>query len=201
MEIEINGAAADRLNVTGLLTLTGSTLDLKVLPGGVTQASYVLANYGSRSGTPATVLGLPFGYALDFQASQLRLVRTASLFAIWAHDEGLAGGDALAAADPDDDGIGNSLEFLLRGDPEAADLSILPTGEKSGANFVFTFTRDKAAQAELGAVIEHATDLASPVWTAATAGMIQVADHGDTETVTVTIPGASPRRFVRLRTP
>lgn len=201
LEIEINGAAADRLNVTGLLTLTGSTLDLKVLPGGVTQPSYILATYGSRSGTPATVLGLPFGYALDFQANQLLLVRTATRFAIWAHGEGLVGDEALASADPDGDGIGNALEFLLRGDPESAELSILPTGQKSGVDFVFTFTRDKAAQAETGAIIEHTPDLASPFWTAATAGMIQLADHGDTETVTVTIPASVSKLFVRLRVP
>ena len=147
------------------------------------------------------MLGLPFGYALDFQANQLLLVRTATLFSIWAHDEGLAGGDALPGGDPDGDGIGNALEFLLRGDPEAADLSILPTGQRSGANFVFTFTRDKSAQAETGAIIEHASDPASPSWTAATAGMIQLADYGDTETVTVTIPATAPRLFVRLQVP
>jgi beta-glucanase (GH16 family) len=201
LEMEINGAAADRLNVTGLLTLSGSTLDLKVLAGGVTQPSYVLANYGSRSGSPATVLGLPFGYSLDFQATQLRLVRNSSLFAIWAHGEGLGGNASLATADPDQDGMENALEFLLRGDPETADLSILPAGEKSGGNFIFTFTRDKAAQAETGAIIEHAPDPASPTWTGATAGMIQLADHGDTETVTVTIPASTDRLFVRLRVP
>jgi predicted chitinase len=44
-------------------------------------------------------------------------------------------------------------------------------------------------------------DLSSPAWTAATAGMIQLADHGDTETVTVTIPASTDRWFVRLRVP
>ncbi len=201
LEIEVNGAAADRLNVAGTLTLTGSTLDLKIPAGGATQPSYVLATYGSRSGSPATVLGLPFGYSLDFQANQLLLVRTSSLFAIWAHGEGLAGGDAAATADPDKDGIENELEFLLRGDPESADRSILPEGGKSGANFVFTFTRDKAAQAETGAIIEHAADPGAAVWTPAAPGTIQLADHGATETVTVTLPATSPRLFVRLRVP
>jgi beta-glucanase (GH16 family) len=200
-EVEIDGAAADRLDVAGMLTLGGSTLDLKVLAGGVTEPSHVLATYGSRSGSPAAVIGMPFGYALDFQANQLLLVRTATRFAIWAQDEGLAGPAALASADPDGDGVENALEFLLRGDPEAADLAILPAGAKSGANFIFTFTRDKAAQAELGSVIEYSSDLASPTWLAATAGMIERADHGETETITVTIPASTARLFVRLRTP
>lgn len=85
LEIEINGATADRLNVAGSLTLTGSTLDLKVLAGGVTQSAYVLATFASRNGAPSTVRGLPFGYALDYRANELRLVRTSSLFAIWAN--------------------------------------------------------------------------------------------------------------------
>jgi beta-glucanase (GH16 family) len=200
-EIEIDGAAADRLEVAGALTLNGSTLEFKVLAGGVTQPSYVLATYGSRSGTPSAVTGLPFGYELDFQANQLLLVRTSTLFAIWAHGEGLSGDDALPASDPDQDGIGNALEFLLLGDPESADPSILPEGKKSAGNFIFTFTRDKAAQADTGAVIEYSADLASPLWTAAVPGMIELEDHGDTETVTVTLPAMTPRIFVRLRVP
>ena len=201
LEIEINGATADRLNVAGALTLTGSTLDLKVLAGGVTQSAYVLATFASRNGAPSTVRGLPFGYALDYRANELRLVRTSSLYAIWANGQGLSGADAQASADPDNDGLENVLEFLLRGHPTVANAAIMPKGERSGANFVFSFSRDKAAQGEIAAIIEHAPDLAAVVWTPALPGMVQVLDRGDWESVTVVIPASAPRLFVRLRVP
>lgn len=82
-----------------------------------------------------------------------------------------------------------------------ANAAIMPKGERSGANFVFSFSRDKAAQGEIAAIIEHAPDPTAVVWTPALPGMVQVLDRGDWESVTVVIPASAPRLFVRLRVP
>lgn len=200
-EIEADGQSADRLDVAGALTLTGSVLDLKMATTGPLLSSYVLATYDSLVGRPASVSGIPYGYQLDYQAQQLLLVRSASHYAIWAQRLGLAEDHASPHADPDQDGIVNALEFLLRGDPASANATILPVAEKSGSQFTFTFTRDKNAQSETNAVIEQSEDLTTPNWTAVAAAFIQVTDGGDRETVRITLPATRPKLFLRIRVP
>ena len=47
-----------------------------------------------------------------------------------------------ATADPDNDGIENLVEYVLKnGDPDASSTGILPTLDASGANLVFTYLR------------------------------------------------------------
>jgi len=47
-----------------------------------------------------------------------------------------------ATADPDNDGIENLVEYVLKnGDPSASTTGILPTADASGANFVFSYLR------------------------------------------------------------
>ncbi len=200
-EMEVEEQSADRLDVEGTLTLTGSTLDLKTSNTGPLLSSYVLATYGSLVGRPTSVTGIPSGYELDYQSHQLQLVRSASHFALWAERLGLAENHASLHADPDQDGIVNALEFLLGGDPESSNAAILPVIEKSGPHFVFTFTRNKNAQSETNAVIEQSEDPSSPTWTPVSAESIHVTDQGEQENVRVTLPTARPKLFLRLRVP
>ncbi|MEO7100887.1 MAG: family 16 glycosylhydrolase [Luteolibacter sp.] len=201
-ETEIDGATADRLNVTGTLTLTGSTLDFNVLPGGTTQALYIIGSYGTLTGTP-TLTDLPFGYVLNYNYNsqkQIALVRTATPFAIWANNFALTGNDALATADPDFDGIANSIEYLLGMTPNSPGTTGLPVAQKNGNNLLFTFTRNKAAALEFSSTIETSTSLTGSDWSAVAAENISVQDNGQTETVTATIPvNNAPALFARLK--
>ena len=59
--------SSDKLGVAGALTLGGgSTLSLTDLNVAADDAAYVLASYGTLSGTFGTVTGLPTGYTLNY---------------------------------------------------------------------------------------------------------------------------------------
>ena len=75
LAIQIDGSSADRLNVTGNLDLTQCTLDLNVLSGGLTQLQYIIASYGSLTGSQfSAVTGMPSGYQLSFDTTNKRIL-------------------------------------------------------------------------------------------------------------------------------
>ncbi len=125
-------------------------------------------------------------------------------FRFWLDFTGLQGADRLATADPDKDGIPNSLEFVLGGKPSgsgAADRTILPQLSLDETRAIFVFRRADVAAA-IGPFVQYG-DLAS--WTTATHGVngvqITVEDDGfetGVDRVTVRIPRATGRLFVRL---
>jgi beta-glucanase (GH16 family) len=201
IEMQLHDDRSDRLLVGGVLTLTGSTLDIQSSNQSLTHDNYSLASYGSLIGMPSTVTGIPYGYSLEYGQNELRLVRSASRFAIWAHQKELVDHQSHPDADPDQDGIANVLEFLLRGEPQSTDATILPQMAKSANNFVFTFQRDKLAQAETGAIVEQSGSLIHDSWIPVASAAIQSIDHGDYERVTVTLPANHQKLFLRIRTP
>ena len=85
-QIDGTGAGtADKLAVTGALTLGGaSTLNLSSLTS-PDDAVYVLASYGTLSGTFGTVTGLPAGYTLSYNylGNQIALLGTAAPTALY----------------------------------------------------------------------------------------------------------------------
>ena len=113
------------------------------------------------------------------------------------------------ASDPDADGVANSLEFLLGGNPTTTDPAILPvvaevTSGGATTGWTFGYARSVAALDQFTDTIETSTDLAT--WTAAVAGVdgvtIDVTPQGeDVEWVEATFPAAAglPRWFARLR--
>ncbi len=113
--------------------------------------------------------------------------------------------DREPGADPDSDGQNNLMEFVLNGNPAAADTNIAPTLDASGANFVFSFSRrDDSESPETTLVFQHSTDLTT--WTdvaigAATSGSVNVVENGSAaDNVTVTInKGSNTRFFGRLK--
>ena len=120
---EISGATADKLVIGGALDITGATLDITELsaPG---VPVFIIASYGSLTGTFATVLHLPSGYTVDYTylgGNQIALVQTATPYSAWASSFGLDPFTTGApAADPDGDGQSNLLEFALGGSPTSA---------------------------------------------------------------------------------
>lgn len=124
---ELSGASADRLNVTGNMNVTSATLDLRAIGAGATAPVYIIAAYGTLTGTFATVTGLPAGYSLDYayndgsSIDNIALVRPLNSFETWAQARGLTlGANDGPLDDPDGDGRPNLIEFARDGDPLSA---------------------------------------------------------------------------------
>jgi hypothetical protein len=121
--------------------------------------------------------------------------------------------DRGTAADPDNDGIGNLMEFVLNGNPSSSNTAILPALSAPGANFVFSFTRRADSASEVSQVFEYSTNLVdwitnTPVTipnTPGTSGVVTVGASTGTapnqvQAVTVTIPkGTNTKLFGRLK--
>lgn len=160
---EINGAAADRVNVTGNLDVTGATIAFSEIAA-PTEPEYIIATYtGTLSGTVPATTGLPAGYALDIATpGQIKLV-SAEGYDAWATLKGLDGSNNDPAFDADKDGTSNLMEFYLDGNPLANDPSILPASTLNGTYLTLSFKRRDDAEAEMTVeLVQYGTDLA--VW-------------------------------------
>ena len=130
-------------------------------------------------------------------------------FAAWIAGFGLTGANAAASFDYDRDGIPNGVEYLQDSSPLTPNAGG-PVSSRSGANFVFTFTRSIARKtADTTTTIELSTNLGSwPVvyqvgadTATSTAGVtVTPGSVAGTEDVKLTVPiSGAVRRFARLR--
>lgn len=133
-------------------------------------------------------------------------IAPATGYTLWVANPsfGLSIGDQDPAADPDNDGIENLVEYILDGDPSIPDPSKLPTVDASGANFVFSFTRRVESAADTTQVFEYGSDLTG--WTplnitTPTAPEVTLGTpSAGLQTVTITIPkGTNTSLFGRLK--
>lgn len=110
-------------------------------------------------------------------------------------------GDRLPSADPDGDGLANSIEFVTGSDPSQATPGMVLSCSVDATNVVFAFMRSKVAQeAGFTSLVEISSDLTGSLWTEVGGDAVDIADHGANETVTVTVPrGTGGRLFGRLR--
>jgi autotransporter-associated beta strand protein len=212
LAVELDATAADRLNVGGVLDLAGVTLDVTELAAAA-QPVYIIASYGSLSGTFAGTTGIPSGYQLDYDYNnlpQIALVAGANAYGDWETLNGIAG--AGANADSDGDGVRNGIEFVIGGDPSGPGSdsnSLLPTVSVGATylDFVFRRTDDSAVYAPF---VEYGNALSG--WTRARQGVngvIVITENNpvdlpaNTDRVTVRIPRAlaapDARLFARLR--
>lgn len=207
---EVDGISADLIDSIGNLNLTGCTIN--VIPSGVglTETSYVVAVYtGTLTGTP-TLTGAP-GYSVDTNTpGEVRLVNTGlSGYDLWASNfTGFDGPNTGPAADFDQDGTTNLMEFVLGGDPRVSDSSIQPKLQITPTDFVFSFKRSDASQTDTTQVFEWGSSLMSP-WTEAAVPATSSVVNGASFTITpgspaddisVSIPrGANTTLFGRLK--
>lgn len=114
----------------------------------------------------------------------------------------------LPTADPDADGVGNLLEFVLNGSPILADSHILPTASLSPTHATFTFTRREESASATSLAFESSTSLTPGSWVSYTISptpapeitLGPLANGARTVTIRVPIaPGNPTTRFGRLR--
>ncbi len=142
----------------------------------------------------------------DVTSSVAALAVTSSL-ATWASGHGLDSAAAgFASADADGDGVANLLEYLLGGNPVAANSAILPVVTLVDAgdaqSLALDYDRSVAAAAALVVSVEISADLTS--WTTVAPGaggatQQVTALDAQREHVRVTLPVSGPRLFARLR--
>jgi hypothetical protein len=106
-------------------------------------------------------------------------------------------------ANPDSDGLANSLEFFLGTSPTAPDLvEDLPAARVVAGGIEYVFRRFKGAS-DTAVVVEYTSEL-SGEWTPALNGvddvtMVVAPLDATYDRITVTIPTVEPKIFVRLR--
>lgn len=120
-----------------------------------------------------------------------------SLFASWAAGFGLTGDAALAASDPDGDGLSNILEYATGTSPIVSGPANITLGQSSG---VLSLTYTRVADPALTYTVEGTGDLTGTWSTILTTGNPSTGSANVAGPVTIldTVPSA-PKRFLRLR--
>ncbi|GAA5130891.1 autotransporter-associated beta strand repeat-containing protein [Luteolibacter yonseiensis] len=142
-------------------------------------------------------------WTFDEATGKLTLaVSGGSGYSSWASGFGLAAGDQDPSDDPDHDGLSNLVEYVLGGNPSQSGSSVLPTGHKDGANYIFTFKRSDASEGDTTQFVEYGDNMT--VWgsfaigASPGSGAVSISENtpsADLDTVTVTIPTAGATKF------
>ena len=184
--------SATAFGVFGAAGQVEFALDLqRLVPDGTVQTNEVAgqSRFGSYEGT--VTIGTDGNVSFITQG-------TASPFQTWALTFSALNTEAkrLPAADPDHDGLTNLVEFVLNGNPGAADGgSVSPTLNASGSNFVFSFSRRDDAVAGNTLTFEYGENLAT--WTSVPIGAtgstvgsatVGIVTSSNPDVVTVTVP-------------
>jgi hypothetical protein len=196
LAVEVNGMTSDRLIVTGALDISGAVLDVTQIGSGADGTAYVIASYGSLTGTFASVNGLPAGYAVDYaynngvSTNNIALVFSASPYDSYETANNISG--AGSEADSDGDGIPNGIEFVLgsvsdpalnssdvsklpkllsNGSVPAGAISLLPSGT-TAADYIFFEHRLADAASDSDPFVQYGDGLTT--WATASPGVSNV---------------------------
>lgn len=191
----------DLLDVGGDLKVSGATLSVS-FTGTPAEPSYTIANATAVIGTFTNVTGLPPGYSVQYTPTSILLVQSG--FESWI--AGFSGlGDTSPNGDPDNDGIDNLLEYILRdGHPGTSNPGILPTLNASGTDFVFTFYRRAASTVDTTQVFQYGSNLNAwtnvPVTNGGQVAITQNTPSLGIDQVVITIPkGSNTSLFGRVQ--
>jgi autotransporter-associated beta strand protein len=198
-------APCSQLRIAGNLNITGTDLHVSGTP---TAAVYVIATYGSLTGTFASTAvpdqyRLVYGYDSGNGQPSLALVReNADAYPAWAASYGLTGAAAEPTADPDRDGVPNVLEFHFDGHPLKGDAPGITATAVPGALRIQYLRRDDAES--LQTILESTDDPGSGPWIPiqpGTGGITSgISENGPgPDSIQVTIPSTTVRQFYRLR--
>ncbi len=195
---DISAANTDQLQVTGDLTLTGSTLDLNVVTPG-TAGTYIIATYtGTRTGS----LGgsLPPGYTVNYDDAnkEVELIVVGSAYDTWGAPYGLGTGSE--GGDLDNDGLTNQQEFafgLIPNDGSSVNPILVQLDRTAG-----TFTYQRLTASGLTYTIWTSPDLAT--WTLDSGALQTPTTAGVNQNVVVTLsaspkPLTATKLFVRVQ--
>lgn len=181
-----NGAML-MLDFSGIDTIAGLTLGSSILDDGIYDAT---SHPTFLSGSGRLVVVKPV---------------TPGGFASWANGLGLSGNPD---ADFDNDGLADSLEYILGTDPKAPNQSGIAVTRNS-SEFILSFNRDDASETpDVSLAVEVGNALAS--WpqvfnigadNAGSSAGVNVVENGENpDTITVTVPTAgADRLFGRLK--
>ena len=190
---QVNGGTSNKLVSTGVLTLSGATLNVSEISP-ATASPYVIAQGSGLSGTFA-VTNLPAGYSVSYTATEVVLTKSAG-FASWITgtfaNGTVAGGQQGPNDDPDHDGVSNLVEYAIAGlDPTVNNVT---PGTFSSNTLSFSKRPDTTG---LTYAIEVSTDLGlTNAWAEAPAGPTYV-NNGTT--ISYTLPGGPAKEFMRLK--
>lgn len=209
--VDLDGANADRITVTGNLDISGAILSVASLPGGATQPSYTIASYtGTLAGSFVLSGSLPATYTLvnDTGAKEIKLVSGGN-YGIWQAGFGLTLGTTGAPeGDADLDGIDNAVEYVTGGNPTVSSQAPSPLATFTATDVIFTFSRpDSSETPDVSTVLEVGTTL--DLWpvtynigatTATSSPGVTVTENGtDPDTIAITVPkGVDTTKFARL---
>ncbi len=138
------------------------------------------------------------------EASAMPTGTTTDPYAIWIASKQLSGADSNATADPDHDGLPNSIEFVLGGEPNPANpdsnsRSLLPSVTRNpDGSMAFTFHRTKRSTSSATLTFQWSTDLSFPLSnnvavaaaSSTTNGVtVDVTEYSpDTDLIVITVP-------------
>ena len=209
VSINVNGDTA----TCGLINAAGQALDIDGaavtfdVTGTLAAPVYVLANYGSISGTPAFASATPpTGYTLDYTyngGTQIALVQSGSDYDTWMNGyPSITGSDKLPGADPDGDGLTNFEEYAFGLAPNSG-ASVNPISQPlSKTTGIFKYTR-RATPASTGVTytFESSTTL-NGAWTPFTPDSATSDSNTPVEEITVDVPDSllsEPAIFIRVK--
>ena len=215
----VNTYTGDTVVSAGTLAVNGTSLadgNKVVIDGGIVEVSgtetvgslyygttpQATGTYGSEAS------GAEFKDNTRFSGTGM-LVVAGGGFSAWIKGFGLAAADQDPTDDPDNDGLGNAVEWVLGGNPATGmDAGKLPRVEVNGGNLTFTFKRDHRSKVtgtslhiEVGtSLLTWPTSYAVRNDTASSDIGVTVADNGDgTDKVVLTVQQAPDAvKFARL---